>query len=96
MRHQRLSNLILSAAVLAFAVLPAHADGPITEPTHIFATDWGLTLKGDGTGFYNDLAQLIFSPDIGRSTMKSCPTGAPNGTFSRRQAPASIQAQWSI
>ncbi|WP_020397948.1 hypothetical protein [Kordiimonas gwangyangensis] len=65
MRHQRLSNLILSAAVLAFAVLPAHADGPITEPTHIFATDWGLTLKGDGTGFYNDLAQLIFSPDIG-------------------------------
>ena len=39
--------------------------GPIgtPEPIHIFATDWGLTLKSDGTGFYNDLARLILTPD---------------------------------
>lgn len=41
------------------------ADDPITHRTHVYATDWGLTLKADGTGFYNDLAQLLFSPEIG-------------------------------
>ncbi|WP_417460022.1 hypothetical protein [Kordiimonas sp.] len=54
-----LSLLLLSAAPQACA------DSAKTDRHHIFATDWGLTLKSDGTGFYNDLAQLLFTTDMG-------------------------------
>lgn len=63
MAYQRLFTGLL-APILWFAP-PLLADDPITHRTHIYATDWGLTLKADGTGFYNDLAQLLFSPEIG-------------------------------
>lgn len=56
-----LSLLLLSAA------LETRADPTNTEAKrrHIYATDWGLTLKSDGTGFYNDLAQLLFTTEMG-------------------------------
>ncbi|WP_417455680.1 hypothetical protein [Kordiimonas sp.] len=58
-RHLALSLALLIAAPLA------HADDSTADRRHIFATDWGLTLKSDGTGFYNDLAQLLFSTEMG-------------------------------
>lgn len=67
MANRCLIPLLLAAAFFAapFAAPATRADDPITHRTHIFATDWGLTLKADGTGFYNDLAQLLFAPEIG-------------------------------
>lgn len=56
--------LPLSAAVLALDGSAAPAKNAL-RPTHILATDWGLTLKADGTGFYNDLAVMLFAPEIG-------------------------------
>ncbi|NVJ97792.1 MAG: hypothetical protein HWE25_06545 [Alphaproteobacteria bacterium] len=50
------------AAILAILLahqLPARA----AEPAHVLATDWGLTLKSDGSGFYNDLAKLVLPFD---------------------------------
>jgi len=63
MAYRCLGNSLL-ASILWFTA-PLLADEPVTHRTHIFATDWGLTLKADGTGFYNDLAQLLFAPEIG-------------------------------
>ncbi|WP_262690102.1 hypothetical protein [Kordiimonas aestuarii] len=68
-----MAHHLLTALVTATTLLLAQAAGAEPQPTndgpkapyHVFATDWGLTLKSDGTGFYNDLAQLIFAPEIG-------------------------------
>ncbi|TNE60874.1 MAG: hypothetical protein EP335_17705 [Alphaproteobacteria bacterium] len=36
------------------------ADTPVGQrAVHVLATDWGMTLKSDGTGFYNDLARFV-------------------------------------
>ncbi|MCJ9428651.1 transporter substrate-binding domain-containing protein [Kordiimonas marina] len=41
-------------------------DGVGTRLTHVLATDWGMTLKSDGSGFYNDLARrTIMEADMG-------------------------------
>jgi len=68
-------------SVLVFACLPSSARAiPVhvmthqdtetatvgTPMTHIYATEWGMTLKSDGSGFYNDLARLtVMKADMG-------------------------------
>ncbi|WCL55075.1 substrate-binding periplasmic protein [Gimibacter soli] len=48
-----------SAAVADSApVVSAHANHPAQ---HLYATGWGLTLKADGTGFYNELMKFVLS-----------------------------------
>jgi hypothetical protein len=42
-------------------------------PTHIYAPGWGLTLQTDGTGFYNDLARLLFDRAVGDSRYEILP-----------------------
>ncbi|SDD88156.1 hypothetical protein [Kordiimonas lacus] len=36
-----------------------------TDSTHILGTDWGLTLKSDGSGFYNELARMVLPSALG-------------------------------
>ncbi|MCJ9428653.1 substrate-binding periplasmic protein [Kordiimonas marina] len=58
------------------------AKTPAGPTTHIYATDWGLTLKANGTGFYNDLARLLLSaPDIGPVEYEILPYRRANRSF---------------
>ncbi len=52
----RILAYIAGMALCAHAAL---AEGPAPARLPVYATDWGLTLKGDGTGFYNALARYI-------------------------------------
>lgn len=57
--HRALKSL----AGLALFAQAASAESPVPAPGHfpIYATDWGLTLKGDGSGFYNELARFVLT-----------------------------------
>ncbi len=55
----------IGAAVFGMLFTAAHPACVAGEPVHILGTDWGLTLKSDGTGFYNDLAKLVMPPSLG-------------------------------
>ncbi|WP_020397936.1 hypothetical protein [Kordiimonas gwangyangensis] len=70
MSIHRVLTLLAGLALFAHIAAPAKsADTPARFP--VFATDWGLTLKGDGTGFYNDLARYILegTSDAGTYTI---------------------------
>lgn len=43
---------------------PGSTNTDSMEPIHVIATDWGLTLRSDGTGFYNDLAAFVLPPSL--------------------------------
>lgn len=62
---------------------PADQGAPPSTDTasKIFATSWGLTLANDGTGFYNDLADLIIRPEIGTYRYEIVPYRRANRTF---------------
>lgn len=54
------------AGVLFLIACWGHIPARASDNTvHIIATDWGLTLKANGTGFYNDLARFVLPPSIG-------------------------------
>ena len=54
------------AALLGILFTAPYAACAAAKPVHILGTDWGLTLKSDGTGFYNDLARLVLPPSLGK------------------------------
>ena len=53
---------------------------------HIMATDWGLTLKSDGTGFYNDLARLVLPKNLGQIDYEILPYKRAKRAFLARSA----------
>lgn len=53
------------ATLIGFLIAAGHPARAMADSIHILGTDWGLTLKSDGSGFYNDLAKLVFPPSVG-------------------------------
>ncbi|MCJ9428652.1 hypothetical protein [Kordiimonas marina] len=62
-RFKRMTARLILMVVLALAggATQAFAAPRQDPPAHIYATNWGLTLKADGSGFYNDLARLVLA-----------------------------------
>ncbi|NVJ98226.1 MAG: hypothetical protein HWE25_08740 [Alphaproteobacteria bacterium] len=57
---RRLRQFGILAALAGCVLTPdALAEPSEFPPSKMYATAWGLTLAGDGTGFYNDLATFI-------------------------------------
>ncbi|TNE60872.1 MAG: hypothetical protein EP335_17695 [Alphaproteobacteria bacterium] len=77
--------LALAETVGGAAQAADKANTPVPEagpPTHIYATDWGLTLSADGSGFYNDLARFLFlAPEVGPVDYEILPYRRANRSF---------------
>lgn len=54
------------ATLMGLLIAAGHPATAEDASVHILGTDWGLTLKSDGSGFYNDLAKLVFPPSAGK------------------------------
>jgi ABC-type amino acid transport substrate-binding protein len=84
-------------AGLALFAQAASADSPAPQAGKlaIFATDWGLTLKGDGSGFYNELARYILEGTSDVSTYTILPYRRAKSSFLHAKAaclyPSNIQ-----
>lgn len=62
----QMARRALGAILVGFVIAAAHPTCAADDPTHILGTDWGLTLKSDGSGFYNDLAKLVLPTSVGK------------------------------
>ncbi|WP_262690089.1 hypothetical protein [Kordiimonas aestuarii] len=81
---------------LALCTRGTSAGEPATPtPFPLYATDWGLTLKGDGTGFYNELAQFVLDGREGDVAYTILPYRRAKSLFHRGQTsclyPSNIQ-----
>lgn len=81
-----LARRAFGAAVygLFFSVAPSLCAAE--DSVHVMATDWGLTLKSDGTGFYNDLAKLVLPTSLGSIDYEILPYKRAKRAFLAKQA----------
>jgi len=61
----KIARRAFGATVIGLLIAATHQQSAAADPVHILGTDWGLTLKSDGSGFYNDLARLVMPPSLG-------------------------------
>lgn len=63
----------LAVAVFCLLYTLPHPAIGKDAPTRIIASEWGVTLKADGSGFYNELARLILKDGVGATDYRITP-----------------------
>ncbi|NVJ97164.1 MAG: ABC transporter substrate-binding protein [Alphaproteobacteria bacterium] len=69
------------AILSAFSLYTAFASAEDDAVTTVLASEWGITLKSDGSGFYNELARLVLAEDVGRTDYRIVPYRRSNTQF---------------